>query len=146
MRRPSKLPRPVRVTSIKPHFAALHRTFLSLIIGTNGSIPLILHYSIVLAVKSDEVEALQAQCYALAQSDQFAPLLDLVSSTTLLPKDQVVFQKAYCMYRLSRHQEALKLIASVQNPSVHLKHLEAQAVRTLFIKISFSQWLPTLPR
>lgn len=83
-------------------------------------------------MKADEVEALQAQCYALAQSDQFAPLLDLVSSTTLLPKDQVVFQKAYCMYRLSRHQEALKLIASVQNPSVHLKHLEAQAVCSLY--------------
>ena len=83
-------------------------------------------------MKSDETEAFQAQCYALAQSDQFGALLDLVGSTTLLPKDRAIFQKAYCLYRLQRHQEALKLIASVANPSVELKHLEAQAVRCPF--------------
>jgi signal recognition particle subunit SRP72 len=75
------------------------------------------------------LEALQAQCFALAQSDQYSALLDLLGSATLLPRDQVIFQKAYCLYRLSRHNEALKLIASVQNPSTNLKHLEAQAVR-----------------
>ena len=88
-----------------------------------------LSFLVVLAVKADELEALQAQCYALAQADQYAPLLELLNATTLLPKDQAIFQKAYCLYRLQRYQEALKLIASATNPSVHLKHLEAQTVR-----------------
>jgi signal recognition particle subunit SRP72 len=83
----------------------------------------------VLQVKADELEAQQAQCFALAQLEQYSQLLEVLPTASQIPKDQIVFQKAYCLYRLQRHSEALKLIAGVPQPSQALRHLEAQAVR-----------------
>lgn len=90
----------------------------------------------VLAVKGDELEAQQALTYSFAQTNRFSELLEYLTKPNQLPKDTVVFQKAYSLYRLQRHNEALKLIASVTNPSTSLRHLEAQCVRVTYPSLS----------
>lgn len=41
------------------------------------------------------------------------------------------FEKGYCLYRLNQVSEALKVIESVQNPSLKIKELKAQILYRL---------------
>jgi len=41
------------------------------------------------------------------------------------------FEKAYCLYRLNKTQEALDILNAIAEPSEHEKELKAQVVRRL---------------
>ena len=41
------------------------------------------------------------------------------------------FEKAYCLYRLNKTEEALDILNAIAEPSEHEKELKAQVVRSL---------------
>ena len=49
------------------------------------------------------------------------------------------FEKAYCLYRLNKTQEALDILNAIAEPSEHDKELKAQVVRRLirYFNMSF---------
>ncbi len=54
---------------------------------------------------------------------------------------ELVFEKAYCEYRLNRTDEALRTLTAVKDPDARMKELLAQVVSgTKYSRCVFDEW------
>ncbi|XP_071447805.1 signal recognition particle subunit SRP72 [Hetaerina americana] len=73
----------------------------------------------------DEVKAFHCKIVSLIQLSKFQEGLNFITKNTKLSSG-LIFEKAYCQYRLNQPQEALKTIECVSNLTPKLKELKSQ--------------------
>ncbi|XP_075223088.1 signal recognition particle 72 isoform X2 [Lycorma delicatula] len=78
----------------------------------------------------DEEKAFHCKIVCLIQLSRFQ---DALQAFQKQPKfaENMIFEKAYCQYRLNQTQEALKTVNSCANPSLKIKELTAQILYRL---------------
>uniref|UniRef100_A0A6Q2Z8T3 Signal recognition particle subunit SRP72 n=1 Tax=Esox lucius TaxID=8010 RepID=A0A6Q2Z8T3_ESOLU len=77
----------------------------------------------------DEVTAVHCKIVCLVQNGSFKEALNVMNMySKVLGSDLVVFEKAYCEYRLNRVESALKTIESVSEQTDKLKELYGQVL------------------
>ncbi|KAL4641605.1 signal recognition particle subunit SRP72 [Arapaima gigas] len=80
----------------------------------------------------DDVTALQCKVVCLIQNGSFKEALNLINThTKVLGSDIIIFEKAYCEYRLNRVENALKTIESASEQTDKLKELYGQVLYRL---------------
>lgn len=79
---------------------------------------------ILKAVPTDE-DALRCKCSLLIEQSKFDDALRLLSSGAL--EHSMAFEKAYCLYRLGRLQDALSVLSQVSASSQQVARLQLQA-------------------
>ena len=77
-----------------------------------------------------EIKAMHCKTVCLIQMNQFAEALKFIEATEEI-RSFVVFEKAYCQYRLLLTNEALETISSQPEPDIRLLELKAQALYRL---------------
>ncbi|XP_046384994.1 signal recognition particle subunit SRP72 [Ischnura elegans] len=78
----------------------------------------------------DEVKAFHCKIVSLIHLSKFQDGLNFISKNTKLSSG-LVFEKAYCQYRLNQPQEALKTINNVAALTLKLKELKSQILYRL---------------
>ncbi|KAJ3587530.1 hypothetical protein NHX12_011127 [Muraenolepis orangiensis] len=77
----------------------------------------------------DDVTALHCKVVCLVQNGSFKEALNVMNSySKVLGSDLLVFEKAYCEYRLNRVESALKTIEAVSEQTDKLKELYGQVL------------------
>lgn len=80
----------------------------------------------------DDVTALHCKIVCLVQNGSFKEALNVMNNhSKVLASDDVVFEKAYCEYRLNRVESALKTIESASEQTDKLKELYGQVLYRL---------------
>jgi signal recognition particle subunit SRP72 len=80
----------------------------------------------------DDVTALHCKIVCLVQNGSFKEALNVMNShSKVLASDDVVFEKAYCEYRLNRVESSLKTIESASDQTDKLKELYGQVLYRL---------------
>lgn len=89
----------------------------------------------VLSLDPKSDAAFKTLLFLLLETDAYAPALELVESTIAAQsRGNLEFEKAYCLYRLHKEEESLKIVESVKGTArsgedkAKWEHLEAQIV------------------
>ncbi|XP_012281414.1 signal recognition particle subunit SRP72 [Orussus abietinus] len=84
----------------------------------------------ILTISEEEEPAFHCKIVCFIQLGRFKEALQSILN---FPKQlaNLVFEKAYALYRLNEVTEALKVVDSVQNPSLRIKELKAQILYRL---------------
>ncbi|CAL8268987.1 unnamed protein product [Boreogadus saida] len=83
----------------------------------------------ILHVAKDDITALHCKVVCLVQNSSFKEALNVMNNySKLLGNDLVVFEKAYCEYRLNRVESALKTIEAASEQTDKLKELYGQVL------------------
>ncbi|XP_020610040.1 signal recognition particle subunit SRP72-like [Orbicella faveolata] len=86
----------------------------------------------ILQEKPDDKEAFHCKVIALIHQSFFREAVDVINSA---PKKGIEidlhFEKAYCLYRLNKTQEALDILNAIAEPLQHEKELKAQVLYRL---------------
>ncbi|KAM3867338.1 signal recognition particle subunit SRP72 [Diretmus argenteus] len=101
--------------------------------GQNGDFTRALKaLSKILHEVKDDVTALHCKIVCLVQNGSFKEALNVMNvSSKVLGSDLVVFEKAYCEYRLNRVESALKTIEGASEQTDKLKELYGQVLYRL---------------
>nr|XP_002130413.1 signal recognition particle subunit SRP72-like [Ciona intestinalis] len=78
----------------------------------------------------EDVEAMHCKVVCMMQMNQFSEATKFIDATAEI-KDVLVFEKAYCQYRLLHTEEALETISQVKDPDPRLLELKAQVLYKL---------------
>ncbi|KAG7200592.1 hypothetical protein KM043_001151 [Ampulex compressa] len=84
----------------------------------------------ILGISQDEEAAFHCKIICYIQLSKFNEALQFLTKNPKLATN-LEFEKAYCLYRLNQVPEALKVVQSVQNPSLKIKELKAQILYRL---------------
>uniref|UniRef100_A0A8C5AT68 Signal recognition particle subunit SRP72 n=1 Tax=Gadus morhua TaxID=8049 RepID=A0A8C5AT68_GADMO len=86
----------------------------------------------ILHEAKDDITALHCKVVCLVQNSSFKEALNVMNNySKLLGNDLVVFEKAYCEYRLNRVESALKTIEAASEQTDKLKELYGQVLYRL---------------
>uniref|UniRef100_A0A3P9NHX9 Signal recognition particle subunit SRP72 n=1 Tax=Poecilia reticulata TaxID=8081 RepID=A0A3P9NHX9_POERE len=85
----------------------------------------------ILHENRDDVTALHCKIVCLVQNGSFKEALNVMNTHTKVLGSEVVFEKAYCEYRLNRVESALKTIESAPDQTDKLKELYGQVLYRL---------------
>uniref|UniRef100_A0A096M9P6 Signal recognition particle subunit SRP72 n=1 Tax=Poecilia formosa TaxID=48698 RepID=A0A096M9P6_POEFO len=85
----------------------------------------------ILHENRDDVTALHCKIVCLVQNGSFKEALNVMNIHTKVLGSDVVFEKAYCEYRLNRVESALKTIESAPDQTDKLKELYGQVLYRL---------------
>uniref|UniRef100_H2ZNQ4 Signal recognition particle subunit SRP72 n=1 Tax=Ciona savignyi TaxID=51511 RepID=H2ZNQ4_CIOSA len=78
----------------------------------------------------EDTEAMHCKAVCMMQMSQFAEALKFIEGAPEI-KDLLVFEKAYCQYRLLQTEDALDTINQVKSPDLRLLELKAQVLYKL---------------
>ncbi|KAJ1525695.1 hypothetical protein ONE63_008906 [Megalurothrips usitatus] len=84
----------------------------------------------ILQSKADEQKAFHCKIVSLIQLSKFHDAFNFITKNQKL-SGELIFEKAYCQYRLNQPEEALKTVNSEPQLSVKLKELKAQILYRL---------------
>lgn len=82
---------------------------------------------VVLSLDPKSTSAFQTLLFLHLHTDDYASALSTLDSSGLA--SPLVFERAYCLYRLHREKEALDVLQKTGSSGRKEKHLEAQIVR-----------------
>ncbi|XP_054887152.1 signal recognition particle subunit SRP72-like [Poeciliopsis prolifica] len=85
----------------------------------------------ILHENRDDVTALHCKIVCLVQNGSFKEALNVMNTHTKVLGSEVVFEKAYCEYRLNRVESALKTIENAPDQTDKLKELYGQVLYRL---------------
>ncbi|XP_017285263.1 signal recognition particle subunit SRP72 [Kryptolebias marmoratus] len=85
----------------------------------------------ILHENRDDVTALHCKVVCLVQNGSFKEALNVMNTHSKLLGSEVVFEKAYCEYRLNRVESSLKTIESAPEQTDKLKELYGQVLYRL---------------
>ncbi|XP_037531087.1 signal recognition particle subunit SRP72 [Nematolebias whitei] len=85
----------------------------------------------ILQDNRDDVTALHCKIVCLIQNGSFKEALNVMNTYSKLLGSEVVFEKAYCEYRLNRVESSLKTIESAPEQTDKLKELYGQVLYRL---------------
>ncbi|KAG7999346.1 Signal recognition particle subunit SRP72 [Nibea albiflora] len=85
----------------------------------------------ILHENRDDVTALHCKLVCLIQNGSFKEALNVMNTHSKVLGSEVVFEKAYCEYRLNRVESALKTIESAPEQTDKLKELYGQVLYRL---------------
>ncbi|KAF3694214.1 Signal recognition particle subunit SRP72 [Channa argus] len=85
----------------------------------------------ILHENRDDVTALQCKIVCLIQNGSFKEALNVMNTHSKVLSSEVVFEKAYCEYRLNRVESALKTIEGAPEQTDKLKELYGQVLYRL---------------
>lgn len=89
----------------------------------------------VLKIAPDDADAIACQCGSLIQLGEIDRALNILEK---VDKQTHILERAYCLYRLKRYPEALKLLEDFPNPKpARIVELEAQVVRIIFVDFCY---------
>lgn len=93
----------------------------------------------VLSLDPKSTSAFQTLLFLHLHTDDYASALTTLDSSDMA--SALVFERAYCLYRLHREKEALDVLQKTGGSGRKEKHLEAQIVRsrTLIFVSSFPE-------
>ena len=86
----------------------------------------------ILSLLPDDPEAVHCKIVSLVQLNKFQDAIKLIDSAAK-KKDapQFLFEKAYCLYRLTRYAESQKLLLKLPESDAHVRELSAQILYRL---------------
>jgi signal recognition particle subunit SRP72 len=89
-------------------------------------IPLPVADDLVLSLDPTSASAFQTLLFLHLHTDEYASALAVLDSSSLA--SSLEFERSYCLYRLHREKEALKVLQKASTSGRKVKHLEAQIV------------------
>uniref|UniRef100_A0A7N8YFR2 Signal recognition particle subunit SRP72 n=1 Tax=Mastacembelus armatus TaxID=205130 RepID=A0A7N8YFR2_9TELE len=89
----------------------------------------------ILHESRDDVTALHCKIVCLVQNGSFKEALNVMNTHSKVLGSEVVFEKAYCEYRLNRVESALKTIEGAAEQTDKLKELYGQVVNLPFLRL-----------
>jgi signal recognition particle subunit SRP72 len=81
---------------------------------------------LVLSLDPTSASAFQTLLFLHLHTDEYASALAVLDSSSLA--SSLEFERSYCLYRLHREKEALKVLQKASTSGRKVKHLEAQIV------------------
>nr|CAB3266574.1 signal recognition particle subunit SRP72-like [Phallusia mammillata] len=78
----------------------------------------------------EDVEAMHCKVVCMIQMSHFADALKFIETTPEI-QELLIFEKAYCQYRLLKTDEALETLKYVKNPDIRTLELKAQVLYKL---------------
>ncbi|XP_051164585.1 signal recognition particle subunit SRP72 [Leptopilina boulardi] len=84
----------------------------------------------ILGISQDEEAAIHCKVICYMQLSKFNDALQLIVKNPKITT-KLEFERAYCLYRMNQVPEALKIVESIQNPSLKIKELKAQILYRL---------------
>ncbi|KAH7815930.1 putative tetratricopeptide repeat domain containing protein [Monocercomonoides exilis] len=75
----------------------------------------------ILSIKPNDIDARKCKVLCLLHLDNFDEALEFIGED-----ENLLFEKAYSLYRQQRYAEAYPIIKSIENPPLCVRHLDAQ--------------------
>ncbi|KAI1299307.1 Signal recognition particle subunit SRP72 [Halotydeus destructor] len=85
----------------------------------------------ILKEDGGNLKAIHCKIVCLMKNGTFAEALDLIERSDVTLQKELVFEIAYCKYRLNKVQEAYDMLKAIKDPDAHVKELAAQALYRL---------------